>query len=189
MGMQNYRRKPIGEGLLRIVPFTAAGILTMVFYYSQNNISYTFERDSIILFIFTLLCITVYFAVSHQLPYSKKNIIEDLLATTLSNLGKSYRINIVQLISHPTDAFDSYFKIKYSLGYEDHLKYKEKITFEAPGVSHAWKKRKVKYLSGKSLCKKIDHEVKHLWSSPILNNRGVTGHPKGATHVRPNGAT
>lgn len=173
IGKINKRHKPIAVGLLKTLPFVAAGILSMVFFYSQSGVLFVFERDSIILFIFFFLSITVFFAVSHQLPYSKKNIIEDLLATTLSNLGDSYRINVVQLISHPADAFDSYFKMKYSLGYKDPLKYKDKIKLEAPGVSHAWKKREVKYLPKDQLCEDIDQEVKHLWSAPILNRRGL----------------
>ena len=113
--------------------------------------------------------ISVFFSVSHQLPYSKKNIIEDLLEATLFQLGPKYRINIMELVA--TDGH-AYFKITYGRGYRDTSKYKKKITMRIPGASDAWEHGGPIYLPQKDLRSDIDHDVKHLWSTSIKGRRG-----------------
>ena len=166
------RGKPAAIGLLRTAPFIAAGILSMVLFYSQATQNFDWQGDTVILLIFVFLCWTVFFAVSQQLPYSKKNIIDDLLVSALFYLGSKYRINIMELKTSEHNAFDSFFKISYGHGYNDPYKYKEKITMDMPGASQAYKDREVKYLSRSELRVDIDQEIKHLWSAPIKNRRG-----------------
>jgi hypothetical protein len=121
--------------------------------------------------IFFLLCVTVYFSVSQQLPYSKKNIIEDLLDSTLYQLGQKYRINIMELV---TDECHAYFKISYGRGYRDTSKYKKRIHMGVPGASDAWKTGESIYLPQAKLSTDVDGEVKHLWSVAIKGRRGQT---------------
>ena len=166
------RGRPAAIGLLRTAPFIAAGILSMVLFYSQATQTFEWGRDSMILLIFGFLCWTVFFSVSQQLPYSKKNIIDDLLVSALFYLGPKYRINIMELKTSEHNAFDSFFKITYGHGYNDPSKYKEKITMDMPGASQSYKDREVNYLSHSGLRTDIDPEVKHLWSAPIKNRRG-----------------
>ena len=137
------RGKPLAIGLLRTAPFIAAGVLSMVFFYSSNSQTFDWERDSIIFLIFSLLCTTVFFAVSQQLPYSKKNIIDDLLISSLYHLGAKFGINIMELNSSEHNAFDSFFKITYGHGYKDPSTEHAKTTAHLPDISYQQIEKKV----------------------------------------------
>lgn len=163
------RRKPFWVGMLRTTPFIMAGILSLVLFYVQSGIAFDWNRDSMIGLIFLLLCITVYFTVSQQLPYSKKNIIEDLLDSTLYQLGQKYRINIMELV---TDERHAYFKISYGRGYRDTSKYKKQIYMGIPGASEAWENGGPIYHPQSELRIDVDNDVKHLWSVAIKCRRG-----------------
>lgn len=158
--------------MLRTAPFVAAGVLSMVLFYSETGHTFDWEQDSMLIMIFLMLCWTVFYAVSQQLPYSKKNIIDDLLVSSLFQLGPRYRINIMELRSPERIIFDAYFEITYGHGYNDPAKYKEQITFDVPGASQAYKDRTVIYLDQSQLNSEIDSDVKHLWSAAIKNRRG-----------------
>ncbi len=169
----NRRQKSIGRGLLRTTPFIAAGVLSLVLFYSQTNQTFDWEWDGMIVLVFLFLCWTVFFTVSQRLPYSKKNIIDDLLISSLYHLGpKEHRINIMELRTSVHNAFESFFEITFGHGYNDPSKYKGKITMDIPGASQAYKDRIVVYLPQARLRSDLDPEVKHLWSAPIKNRRG-----------------
>lgn len=166
------RRKPLAVGLLRTTPFLAAGILSLLLFYSQAGYSWDWNREPLVIFIFSLLCWTVFFTVSQQLPYSKKNVIDDILLSAHYQLGNGFRTNIMELGHSDDDPFKSYFKMTFGHGYADPGKYKEKISLEHPGAPQAWKEKKLIYLDQASLDSGIDPDVKHLWSFPILDRRG-----------------
>ena len=163
------RRKPFWIGMLRTTPFIMAGILSLVLFYAQAGVKFDWDRDSMVALIFFLLCVTVYFTVSQQLPYSKKNIIEDLLDATLYQLGPKYRVNIMELI---TDERHAYFRITYGRGYKDTSKYKKQIYMGIPGASEAWENGGPIYHPQSELRPDIDSDVKHLWSVAIKGRRG-----------------
>ncbi len=163
------RRKPFWIGMLRTTPFIMAGILSLVLFYAQSGVSFDWNRDLMVGLIFFLLCVTVYFTVSQQLPYSKKNIIEDLLEATLYQLGQNYRINIMELV---TEERYAYFRISYGRGYRDTSKYKKQIYMGIPGASEAWEKGGPIYRQRSELRTDVDNDVKHLWSVAIKGRRG-----------------
>ena len=165
------RRKSFWRGLVRTAPFIAAGILSLVLFYWQleGEPKSIWDRGLSIGLIFFFLCVTVFFAVSQQLPYSKKNIIEDLLDATLYQLGGNYRINIMILVTGESHA---HFKIEHARGYRDISQYKKKVDMDTPGVSTAWKSDETIYLSYDQLCVNIDKELKQLWSVAIKGRRG-----------------
>jgi len=167
--MGDRRRRPFWIGMLRTGPFIMAGILSLVLFYFQAGLTLNWNRDPMIGLIFCLLCATVYFTVSQQLPYSKKNIIEDLLDASLYQLGDKYRINIMELVAGEGHA---YFKITYGRGYRDTSKYKKQINMAIPGASEAWDKGGPIYHVQSELLSEIDNDVKHLWSVGIKGRRG-----------------
>ena len=168
------RGKSLLMGLIRTTPFVAAGALSLLLFYQQANWQFNTIRDASLLIIFALLCWTVFFAVSQQLPYSKKNIIDDLLLSSFFMLGIKYRINIMELRSSKENAFESYFAITYSHGYTDPSIFKEKIKMSVPGASNAYEDGKTKYITKPELRSEIDPDVKHIWSAPIKDKRGHT---------------
>jgi len=163
------RNKPFWMGMLKTSPFIMAGILSLVLFYSQTGIVPEWERDLMIAVIFFFLSATVYFTVSQQLPYSKKNIIEDLLDSTLYQLGNNYRVNIMKLVASEGHA---YFKIEHGRGYRDTSKYKKQINMATPGASEAWESGGPIYHTKEGLRTDIDNDVKHLWSVAIKGRRG-----------------
>lgn len=166
------KKKPLAMGLLRTTPFFAAGILSLMLFYSQSGFSWDWNREPLVIFIFLLLSWTVFYAVSQQLPYSKKNIIDDLALSAFYQLGAGYRVNIMELGHSDDDPFKSYFKMSYGHGYADPSRYKEKITLEHKGAPQAWKTKDLIYLDSTELDPTIDAAVKHLWSYPVLDRRG-----------------
>lgn len=163
------RQRPFWKGFYRTVPFISAGVLSFFLFYSQAGVAPDWNRDAMLALIFFLLCVTVFHAVSQQLPYSKKNIIEDLLDATLYQLGENYRINIMEFV--PTEDH-AYFKITHGRGYKDTSKYNKRITMNIPGASEAWEHGGPVYHPKSELRADIDQDVKHLWSIGIKGRRG-----------------
>lgn len=166
------KRKPLAIGLLRTTPFFAAGVLSLMLFYSQMGFSWSWNREPLVIFIFLLLSWTVFYSVSQQLPYSKKNIIDDLALSAFYQLGTGFRINIMELGHSDDNPFKSYFTMTYGHGYADPSKYKEKISLGHKGAPQAWDAKGLIYLDGSALDTNIDSAVKHLWSYPILDRRG-----------------
>ena len=163
------RRRPLAAGLLRTAPFIAAGVLSLILFYSQENQTLVWDQVAPVVLIFAFLSWTVFYSVSQQLPYTKKNIIDDLLISSLFHLGPTYRINIMELRTSEHNAFDSFFEITYGHGYNDPAIYKEKITMRVPGASQAYETREVIYIFGSQLRSDLDPDIKHLWSAPITS--------------------
>lgn len=161
------KQKSIGIGLLKTIPFIAAGILALILFYSQDNHMFDRERELIILIIFFFLSLTVFFAVSRQLPYSTRDVIDDLLVATLYQLGGEYRINIMKLVK--VGFYEGYFKMVFAHGYRNPRRYRRKITMHIRGASSAYndKDGNVFYLPYNRLDHDIDPEIKHLWSVAI----------------------
>ena len=166
------RRKPLALGLLRTTPFVMAGLLSLTLFYSQMGFSWDWKREPVVMLIFFLVSWTVFYTVSQQLPYSKKNIIDDLLLSSFYQLGANFRINIMEIGHSDDNPFKSYFKMSFGHGYADPSKYKEKITLDHPGAPQAWKEKKLVFMEGAQLDPAIDPDVKQLWSFPILDRRG-----------------
>lgn len=163
------RHKPFWIGLVRTVPFMSAGILSFILFYSQDTVTPDWDRDAILVLIFAFLSATVFITVSQQLPYSKKNIIDDLLDATRYQLGKHYRINLMILI---TGNGSAYFKITHGSGYEDKSKYKKQLDMGIPGASEAWGNVGPFYHPKTELRESVDPEVKHLWSVGVKGRQG-----------------
>lgn len=162
------KRKSVAQGLVRTTPFILSGILALVLFHAQQGQTFDWDRELAIGLIFIGLCATVYFAVSHQLLYTKKTIIDDILRAAKFQLGGHYRINIMELIT-AENAFKSYFKMNFEHGYNDPAKFKQKITMHVDGVSTAYNDAggSVVYLPTAKLNHAIDPEIKHLWSVAI----------------------
>lgn len=166
------RNRPLAIGLLRTTPFVLSGVISLMLFYSQSELHWNWNRDPVILFVFGLICWTVFFAVSHQLPYSKKNIIDDILLSAFYQIGTGFRINIMELGHLDENPFKCYFNMTFGHGYADPSKYKEKISVEDMGAPEAWKTKGLIYHDSSNLNPEIDAAVKHLWSHPILNRTG-----------------
>lgn len=170
------RRRAIGLGLLRTAPFIAAGVLALLLHYSgQKSFEFNWDRETVIFFVFLLLCWTVYFAVSYQLPYTKDDIINDLMAAAGRAYGVGYRVNMMRLVSHE-EVFKSYFRITHSFNVQDPSIYRQEIKQDVPGAGEALKENKTVYVTGSRLRSDIDSYPKHLWSTPVRGrSRGRSG--------------
>lgn len=166
------RRRAIGIGLLRTTPFIAAGVLSLILHYSaQETFQFRWDREPMIFFVFILLCWTVFYAVSHRLPFTTDDIIEDLLVAAGRAYGGGYRLNIMCLISLDP-AFNSYFKITHSFNIADISVYRQNIKEDIPGAGQAYKYNRTTYITGQDLRSDLDPYPKHIWSTPI---RHLTG--------------
>lgn len=145
-------------------------LTSLILFSGRSNFSLGARRSLALIFVF--LSWSVFYSVSQQLPYSKKNIIDDLLISSLFHFGPTYRINIMEFRTSQHNAFDSFFEITYGHGYNDPAIYKEKITMRVPGASQAYETREVIYLFGSQLRSDLDPDIKHLWSAPIKSRRG-----------------
>lgn len=178
------RSRAIGSSLLRTTPFIAAGVFALILYYlAQTPFAFHWERDPFLFLVFFLLCWTVFYAVSHQLPYTKDTVINDLLSASGRAFGEGYRVNLMRLVPHG-DPFKSYFQITHSFKIEDPSIYHQEIKQDIPGAGEAFRDNKTIYVTGKRLRSDIDPYPKHLWSTPVLGRgRGQSGQPIAVLNV------
>jgi hypothetical protein len=129
----------------------------------------------------------MFIAVLHRLPYSKKNIIDDLLLAAITQLSGKYRINIMELRSSGHNAFESYFSMTYGHGYNNPIRYKRKVTMDVKGAPDSNKdvQDSVHYFTGDLLSNDTYPDTRTCPVTPPLNQVKMLKGPSAGFRAEP----